>query len=69
MYPTWAGNNTVKLVIIDANKQPPSADLVAGAQGYMDPGVEGLGLGVAPFGAFTTVEGANVFSSDGLWIC
>lgn len=58
VYPTWAGNNTVKLVIIDANKQPPSADLVAEAQGYMDPGVAGLGLGVAPFGAFTTVEGA-----------
>ncbi|SHH15069.1 baseplate J/gp47 family protein [Desulfosporosinus lacus] len=59
VYPTWAGNNTVKLVIIDANKQTPSADFLAGAQNYMDPGVTGLGLGVAPFGAFTTVEGAS----------
>ena len=24
----------------------------------MDPGIEGLGLGAAPFGAFTTIEGA-----------
>lgn len=58
VYPTWDGNNTVKLVIIDANKLPPSTELVNGAQAYMDPGIEGLGLGAAPFGAFTTVEGA-----------
>ena len=58
VYPTWNGNNTVKLVIIDANKLPPSVELVAGAQTYMDPDVGGLGLGAAPFGAFTTVEGA-----------
>ncbi|AFM40342.1 putative phage Mu protein gp47-like protein [Desulfosporosinus acidiphilus SJ4] len=57
-YPTWNGNNTVKLVIIDVNKLPPSSDLVAAAQAYMDPGAQGLGLGAAPFGAFTTVEGA-----------
>ncbi|KLU64009.1 baseplate J-like protein [Desulfosporosinus acididurans] len=58
VYPTWNGNNTIKLVIIDANKLPPSADLVTGAQSFMDPGVQGLGEGAAPFGAFTTVEGA-----------
>lgn len=64
VYPTWAGNNTVKLVIIDANKQPPSAELVNDAQTYMDPGVQGLGEGAAPFGAFTTVEGAKASSID-----
>jgi len=64
VYPTWAGNNTVKLVIIDANKQPPSTDLVDGAQTYMDPGVQGLGYGAAPFGAFTTVEGASAMAID-----
>jgi len=58
VYPTWDGNNTVKLVIIDANKLPPSVELVNDAQNYMDPGIEGLGFGVAPFGALTTVEGA-----------
>lgn len=64
VYPTWNGNNTVKLIIIDANKQPPSTDLVTGAQTYMDPGVQGLGEGAAPFGAFTTVEGASAKTID-----
>lgn len=59
VYPTWNGNNTVKLVLIDANKQPPSTDLITAAQNYMDPGIQGLGMGAAPFGAFTTVEGAT----------
>ena len=59
VYPTWAGNNTVLLIIIDANKLPPSADLVTTAQTFMDPGIVGLGLGAAPFGAFTTVVGAT----------
>ena len=37
VYPTWDGNNTVKLVIIDANKLPPSTEIINGAQTYMDP--------------------------------
>ena len=64
VYPTWDGNNTVKLVIIDANKLPPSTDLVTDAQTFMDPGIGGLGLGAAPFGAFTTVEGASASTID-----
>lgn len=59
VYPTWSGNNTILLVIIDANKLPPSTALVTAAQTFMDPGVQGLGLGAAPFGAFTTVAGAT----------
>ena len=60
VYPTWDGNNTVKLVIIDANKLPPSTEIINGAQTYMDPFGDGWGqgYGVAPYGAFTTVEGA-----------
>lgn len=64
VYPTWNGNNTVKLAIIDANKLPPSTDLVTEAQAYMDPGIQGLGLGAAPFGAFTTVEGGTGRTMD-----
>ena len=30
----------------------------------MDPGVQGLGYGAAPFGAFTTVEGASAMAID-----
>ncbi|MBZ9615285.1 baseplate J/gp47 family protein [Clostridium estertheticum] len=58
VYPTWNGNNTIKLVIINADKLPPSVDMVTQAQAHMDPGIKGLGYGVAPFGAFTTIEGA-----------
>lgn len=53
--PLWNGDNTVKAVIIDANKQPASAELVAQVQEYIDPGSRGLGEGQAPIGAFCTV--------------
>lgn len=62
VFPTWNGNNTVKLVIIDANKQVPSSTLVTEVQTYMDPGIEGLGNGAAPFGAFTTIAGATALT-------
>lgn len=55
----WSGNNTVKVVIIDSNKQPASGALVTTVQNYIDPGVTGLGDGVAPIGAFVTVESAT----------
>jgi len=61
VYPTWNGNNTIKLVIIDSNKLPPSTDFVNGAQTYIDPtgATWGQGFGVAPFGAFTTIAAAT----------
>jgi uncharacterized phage protein gp47/JayE len=61
VYPTWNGNNTIKLAIIDSNKVPPSTGFVNSAQAYMDPlGLNwGQGFGVAPFGAFTTVAAAT----------
>ena len=61
VFPTWNGNNTIKLVIIDANKQVPSADLVNEVQNYIDPLGEswGLGYGKAPAFCYTTVEGAT----------
>jgi uncharacterized phage protein gp47/JayE len=55
----WDGNNTVKLVIIDSNKQASSIELVASVQSYVDPGITGLGDGVAPLGAFCTVVSAT----------
>lgn len=58
VFPLWNGDNTVKVVIIDSNKAPASADLVAAVQNYIDPGVTGLGEGVAPIGAFATVASA-----------
>lgn len=57
--PLWAGDNTVKVIIIDSNKQPASEDLVAKVQEYIDPGSKGLGEGEAPIGAFCTVVSAT----------
>lgn len=62
--PLWNGNNTVKVVVIDANKQPASAGIVSAAQTYIDPGITGLGSGVAPIGAFVTVESATGLNID-----
>ena len=57
--PLWAGDNTVKVIIIDSNKQPASTELVAQVQEYIDPGITGLGEGQAPIGAFCTVVSAT----------
>jgi uncharacterized phage protein gp47/JayE len=59
VFPTFSGNNTVKIVIIDSNKQPASQLLVDEVQNYIDPGGTGLGDGVAPaFGGITSVISA-----------
>lgn len=56
--PLWAGDNTVKVVIIDSNMQPATDLLVKAVQDYIDPGITGLGDGEAPIGAFCTVASA-----------
>lgn len=58
-FPLWNGDNTVKVVIIDANRQPASIDIVEDVQEYIDPNITGLGDGVAPLGAFCTVVSAR----------
>ncbi len=58
VFPLWNGPNTVKVVIIDSTKGPASSGLVEMVQDYIDPGITGLGDGVAPIGAFCTVESA-----------
>lgn len=61
VFPTWNGNNTIKLVIIDANKQVPTSDFVNEIQNRIDPLGDnwGLGYGDAPFGCFTSISGAS----------
>lgn len=61
VYPTWNGNNTIKLAIIDSNKLPLSSGFINLVQTYMDPlgATWGQGFGKAPFGAFTTVASAT----------
>lgn len=56
--PLWNGDNTVKVVIINSARQPSSPDLVQTVQQYIDPDGTGKGDGVAPIGAFVTVESA-----------
>lgn len=62
--PLWKGDNTVKLVIIDSNKQAASTELVEEVQSYIDPNIEGLGEGKAPIGAFCTVVSADGVNLD-----
>ncbi|WP_099192236.1 baseplate J/gp47 family protein [Tepidibacter mesophilus] len=70
VFPLWNGDNTVKVVIIDSNKQPASAELVNEVQNHIDPkGIYiegenkwtlwGTGEGEAPIGAFCTVTSAT----------
>jgi len=58
VFPLWKGDNTVKIVIIDSDKQPANADLVNRVQNYIDPNVSGDGSGEAPIGAYCTVVSA-----------
>jgi uncharacterized phage protein gp47/JayE len=58
VFPLWNGDNTVKVIIINSERQPASAELVQQTQEYIDPGITGLGDGQAPIGAFCTVASA-----------
>lgn len=64
----WNGDNTVKVIIIDDNKQPANSELVERTQNYIDPKGEfidgkwtlwGTGSGQAPMGAYCTVVSAT----------
>ena len=55
--PLWNGAGTVKLIVLDANRQPANAQLLDDVKLYVDP-VDGQGEGKAPIGATVTVEAA-----------
>ena len=57
--PLWDGANTVKVVIIDSERQTASTELIASVQEYIDPEIAGLGEGTAPIGAHCTVVSAT----------
>lgn len=65
--PLWDGDNTVKILIIDANRETADASLIQAVQDYIDPytltnGVKvgwGCGNGQAPIGAYCTVVSAS----------
>lgn len=56
--PVWSGANTVKVVIVDADKKASTPTLVTNVQTYIDPNQNGDGLGQAPIGAIVTVVSA-----------
>lgn len=56
VFPLWNGANTVKVSILSASNRKASDELVNAFQDYLDPGVKGMGDGVAPIGAFVTVS-------------
>ncbi|MBO8158820.1 baseplate J/gp47 family protein [Thermosyntropha sp.] len=56
IFPLWNGNGTVKVVIIDSNKQPASTDIVTAVASYIET--------VRPIGASVTVESATGLNID-----
>ena len=61
--PLWAGEGTVKVIIIDENKEPANADLVAAVQNYLMVDA-GSGDRKAPIGATVTVAPATIVTID-----
>lgn len=59
VFPLWDGPNTVKVVIVDANMQPATQELIDKVQDHIDPGGTGLGDGQSSLGAFCTVVSAT----------
>lgn len=58
VFPLWAGDGTVKVVIVNSEMKPASLELVQAVNDYIDP-VPGMGEGEAPIGATLTVESAQ----------
>lgn len=69
-FSTWAGDNSVKVVIINSDKQPASTELVDSVQIKIDPkgtydsvtntwSTWGKGVGEASIGAYCTIESAT----------
>jgi len=56
VFPVWNGPLTVKVVVIDGNKQPASAEIVQDVADYIEE--------VRPIGATVTVESATGLSID-----
>ncbi len=59
VFPLWNGDNTVKIVVINDDKQPANDALIAKVQEHIDPNKAGKGEGEAPIGAYCTVVSAT----------
>lgn len=56
VFPLWNGNGTVKICIVDSNKEPASKELVAAVQNYIET--------VRPIGAAVTYKSAEALNID-----
>ena len=59
VFPLWNGDNTVKIVVINDDKQPANDALIAKVQEHIDPNKAGKGEGESPIGAYCTVVSAT----------
>ena len=65
IYPVWAGPGTVKLVILNNDLMPASADLVKKVKNIIDPeDREALGYGLAPIDHQVTVVAPSILTVD-----
>lgn len=65
VYPVWAGSGTVKLVIVNNDLMPASADLVKKVKNIIDPeDNEAQGVGLAPIDHRVTVVAPAVLKVD-----
>lgn len=65
VYPVWAGPGTVKLVILNNDLMPASADLVKKVKNIIDPeDREALGYGLAPIDHQVTVVAPSILTVD-----
>lgn len=57
--PLWAGEGTVRVIILDALRQPASSDLIDLVQTVLDPTEDGLGYGLGDIAHAVTVATAS----------
>lgn len=58
IFSLWNGGGTVKVLILNQNKEIAAQTLIDSVQEYIDPGISGTGDGMAPVGAKCTVDTA-----------
>ena len=59
VFPLWKGAGTVKVSILDSNQKPAKEDLIKKVAYHIDHGGERKGEGLAPIGAYLTVDTAK----------
>lgn len=62
--PLWDGHGTVRVLILDADNGIPDAGLISDVQDLIDPAPSGSGAGLAPIGAYVTVDAPDPVAID-----